>query len=728
MEPSEIITKNRPYIEKDPGDPRFARVGEAFLEMGDLKNALAVLTRGVKANPRYPTGQLILAHGLRQAGYLPQAKERLKVVLRLDSSNIAALWQLASIAFEEGEDDEGIRNLKKIMLINPYLPEARNELKNRTGIEFGPPQPPKSKIEPQLPVPTAQEGPIVIKKDKEEFEDDLEEIQEVAVAATEQASAVIREEPAEPEPEIHTEESKPAESEEFEELFEMDVSEMEVVEEAPKTEHAPIAEGSSSLNEFEKQPTNAPSVETAPQKIEEPTASAEKVVAEARSETPKEETPPKIDEEKPIWAVESKDAEEEFLKGAEIIISENAVLFEETKEEEPLHKDEEDLVDFGSLSKKREPKTENIPSPESSEEASEVVFDETFTPDFSEKPSVAESRQEAEIIDENLRDTQQEEVIEVSSPEELARLIGGAENLVETAETEEQEAVSEEPIEEDFSAKPDDPDTEFPDFFGEEPVEIENTEDTFVDDTETLFSDEKQPQKIEEPLPENIAENPSEVETVQPEPQNDELDLSEFEELVLDDAGEPSEIGISEFADLGVEEKTDTPESPEIEEIEIEERTLSAKQPDDEEKINGLITHNGFEASSDVEKEQIAGIIKSGEFKRPEVLDDSIEGLLAREEFVPEIVETDFEKIEGLDVNREFVPDSRDRPEPEEQEDEPEPELYTVTMAEIYAAQGQIENAVWIYDKILERTDIEEDRARIEQRVAHLKKSLEGGA
>jgi len=230
MEPNEILEKYKPILEKNPGDPRFARVGEIHLSTGDFKNALTVLTKGVKANPKYSTGQLMLARALLEAGYLPQARERYRIVLRLDPSNIASLWHLASIAFEEKKDSEGIRYLMRIMDADPYNTMVRQELKAHTGQDFGAPEPKLFQPPPPPPPPMRtetpiQEAPKAITEDgsgtlpAETVESELNDLLSMDVSGKGAVTA-----PAE------TENMPPAE--EFEELFEMDVSKAETTQSA----------------------------------------------------------------------------------------------------------------------------------------------------------------------------------------------------------------------------------------------------------------------------------------------------------------------------------------------------------------------------------------------------------------------------------------------------------------------------------------------------------------
>ncbi|MGC9315980.1 MAG: hypothetical protein ACP5G4_10215, partial [bacterium] len=438
MEPKEIVDKLGAFVEKDPGDPRFARVGDAFLKMGDFKNALAVLTKGVKLNPRYFTGQLILAHTLRQAGYLPQAKERYKIVLRLDPANIAAMWQLSAISFEEDNEADGIRYLKKILLVNPYHQLAQEELKRRTGKEYGPPRPPQPKREAQLPIPSRQDGPIIIDREGDQEEADIEKPQPAvsdSKVAPATAPPIETEVPAPVEPQPQKPESEPA-SEDFEELFEMDISEMEIVEEdtSPK---APVEESStedeSGMTEETVEKQTEPVIAEQESPRDDVSQTSETAPAEA-PQRPAGQSPPS----------EKADSDGSILGGGALEISEDALFFEEVKEPSEELSDEDEAEEiFAEEAVVEEPPVEEAEIPQGEEtpraEASGEEEEETISFDKVEfsKESPVEKVEEEEIPDfeERIPQAPAENEINVSSPEELARLLGAsADDDSETAE------------------------------------------------------------------------------------------------------------------------------------------------------------------------------------------------------------------------------------------------------------------------------------------------------
>ncbi len=731
MEPKEIVDKLGAFVEKDPGDPRFARVGDAFLKMGDFKNALAVLTKGVKLNPRYFTGQLILAHTLRQAGYLPQAKERYKIVLRLDPANIAAMWQLSAVSFEEDNEADGIRYLKKILLVNPYHQLAQEELKRRTGKEYGPPRPPQPKREAQLPIPSRQDGPIVIDSESEQEEADIEKPQSVVsdsedVPVTE--SSVETGIPASAEAQPHKPESEPA-GDDFEELFEMDISEMEIVAEDTSSK-APVEESSSADGSRTPKGITENAVNpviTEEESPEEYASHSSEIPSAGASSAQSEQTPPP----------EKGDSDGSILGGGALEISEDALFFEEEKEpsEEPKDEAEEVLAEKALAEEHPNvdtqlPQEEESPRPASADEKVEetVTFDRV---EF-EKESSVEKVEEEEIPDfeERIPQVPAENEINVSSPEELARLLGasadddvsesseiptetGETDMTDTLEDAGAEEASSEEIE--SSQMPSDEEIEDIPDFGRLADE---------DNESIVFAEEESPEEElakEAVMTEDAEEIDKPVDAVLEIDNSEDIDFGSFggdEKKINDDT-----VSVEE------DEEPIAIEQPEedIPEGEIEEAQISPEDDSeaiDTEDIDGLLTSGGFEPPEEV-SDEVEGLEVSGGFEPPEE-EIAIEDILTREDFMGQDDDIEPEFIEGIiqsegfepEINSEEQSDDLEDTEPEETD---EAEVYTVTMAEIYSAQGQIEKALWIYGKILEAAEEDEEISRITQRMDYLK-------
>ncbi|GEM_PF-1668516 len=130
MNDEQLVTMFSAFVAEKPGDPRFARLGDIYLQRGDLRKALEILTAGVSANPTYVTGQQVLARALLKAGYFKEARDRFDIVLRIDPGNVAAIWEIARIEFKQGNTKDGIERLKGLLSLDPFDEKAKRELKN----------------------------------------------------------------------------------------------------------------------------------------------------------------------------------------------------------------------------------------------------------------------------------------------------------------------------------------------------------------------------------------------------------------------------------------------------------------------------------------------------------------------------------------------------------------------------------------------------------------------
>jgi len=740
MEPKEIVDKLGAFVEKDPGDPRFARVGDAFLKMGDFKNALAVLTKGVKLNPRYFTGQLVLAHTLRQAGYLPQAKERYKIVLRLDPANIAAMWQLSAISFEEDNEVDGIRYLKKILLVNPYHKLAQEELLRRTGKEYGPPKPPQPRREALLPIPVGQEGPIIIDREteQEKAEDQISSEPEMMEKPEKEPQTEVQ--PAAPiETKSRKTETEPA-GEDFEELFEMDISEMEIIEEelpatSSASENLPAADETRQSEAGSDDNVEPVIVEEEPTKTETPQPS-EPIITEKPQEP-----------DQTSLSAEGAGSTGSILGGGALEISEDALFFEEAEEasDEQLDEDEpEESYESGAIIEEEVPTAEDAVEQTSEKilkaEAPNKEDDEIVS---FEKMELARESSDEKVVEEEIPDFEErmprapeEDEINVSSPEELARLLGSAAKEDEISEPSE---IPDETDEEQIADIPEDTES----ILEKAPEEIASSEISSDEELEDVPDFAKLGDDDGESIV--FAEEDSSEADMAEKPVMKE-DSEEIEETD-DTASKIDENEEIDFGSFGVKEKTKSAANAVEEDTEpiadeklvekVPEKKIEETEqilPDDDseamvtEDIDGLLTRGGFEPPEEI-ADEIEGLEVSGGFEPPEE-EIVIKDIQTREDFMGQDDEIEPEYLEGIIKSEGFEPEpttqgsSEDSETEADHDDTEENEVYTVTMAEIYSAQGQIEKALWIYGKILEDAEEDEEIERIEKRMDHLRKIL----
>ena len=613
MNVKKLIRDYGRIVDQDPGNAHFARLGDVYLGIGDLKKALKVLTEGVRANPTYITGQQMLAKALIKAGYLPQAKERYEIVLRLDPSNTVALWGIAQIEFEQGNHEAGIERLRHILAIDPFDETTILELDRIHDEVYG-----------TKPAPRKGDVPPV------EIGEETEEVE-----LGEPAGAEVAE---------YTEQPAPADT--LEELFEMDLS-GEGITQTPTADTPPPVEPVITEGETEEV--------TEIEELEGFTPTEEKV-SEPEREIPEMETPI-VDEE----------GETPPSKRPEPVTSEDIGALDEEM--------------FG-----RQPSAEM----EAPEVAEEPEIAREIPPETAEKP---------------------------------------AEKPPEKPKT-----VSESPI---FEEKPA-TEAETPIEKGIEPDEKTETNEQGL----PSFGTSKPPAEAETPtLAEKPAE-PIEEKTTEPEPVSAETAPEESppEAEAVTDEELPS-FGKSEPEKPSVEE---TPKEPEPEE--------PFRESVETEKIEGLETHHDFAPLE--ETLEIDGLTKQTEFTPPTEPERKrgFGELSFEDDFIDEPQKAKTPPVE--EKQEPPVPEPGSKPkqpappeqvsekqqsplenEPEEKLPEPqelptetgeqEEEMYTVTMAEIYAGQGQTAKAISIYENILKQTDDPEKQERITQRLKHLNEMLE---
>ena len=97
------------WSERDPDGLAFAPLADAYLQKGDVKEALDLLTDGMSRQPEYATGHVIAARLYLAQGMHSEAEYAARRVLKLDAENIGALFALASVLAERGDTGEAER-------------------------------------------------------------------------------------------------------------------------------------------------------------------------------------------------------------------------------------------------------------------------------------------------------------------------------------------------------------------------------------------------------------------------------------------------------------------------------------------------------------------------------------------------------------------------------------------------------------------------------------------
>ena len=605
MTDDQILANFSMIVSENPGDPRFARLGDVHLHKGDLRKALEVLTAGVGANPTYSTGQQILARALLKAGYLKEAMERFEIVLRIDPGNTAAMWEIAKIYFKQGRTADGIEMLRGLLTLDPFDEKTKRELRN-LNVEL-----PEENV-PPVPEP--------------------EETVASSAAETLPGQPMGIETLSEPKPPTGSEIDSV--ERELEELLKMDISGMEG-EIEPDIMSGKIEEGELLTPESSFEPGEEmgriEEIEGIEAKQEFEVPNAEEIARTAEASL--ESAVSSIEENMPTFDLGSFQAEQEAVAEPEPVAPEAKM----------------GSLDIGLTAfEMEEPPEIETPSP-------------SVEPEPLVEPKHPEPEPEPDISD------GLEDVFDFSPPEK------------DEANVALQEAPSEN--------------------------EVETADETASEDLEEMdvfdFSPPEKP-KSDTTSPPNMADilKPLEVE--------DKSDVeAETEDMPTFDMNESS----NDAEDVGEEESL-----PGIGGYEFTESYEKTPEPASDDEVFEF--RREFQPID--ETLEVDGFIGKSEFTPPD--EDSEGPILNDLEFVDEL-----EGVAPREEAEDAVVEEPQADEETEEEADEEPEMLTVTMAEIYAGQGELKRAISVYKSILKKTTDENERDRIEKRIEHLSQILASG-
>ncbi|MCK5832499.1 hypothetical protein KAH81_02415 [bacterium] len=666
MNDEQVITVFSVLVAENPGDPRFARLGDTYIKKGNLRKALEVLTAGVGANPTYSTGQQVLARALLKAGYLKEARDRFEIVLRIDPGNAVALWEIARIDFKQGNTEDGIERLKGLLCIDPFDEKAKRELNNLNvevdDIEAPPPpqekkaeiasaqvpiSPPTTRLE--LDTPKVSSGPSL--NEIASVEKELEELLKMDISSSDEAKGLGLEEfPSLGEGFLERESSlEPAKG--GEEEFTPKTAK------APETPHAAVVPTKTD-NFLNVQKMVQNSLEEAVSSIEDSMPAFDLGEMETSVSEQPEPAPPQ-ETQAPAFDVGSDDMPSLGMDEAPT---------SHTAAEETVKIEEQTAFEHGVIE-------EEMPSFDA--EAPAKKFD--FTP-----PS-QEGAQETSAVA-GLQD--------ITEDKEEAEEIGAGFNFTSPPE--------ETPVSHKESQEAEENSSE--DFFDFTPPEKQKSapiKHSSIEDALKQIEVVSEPEEIEEveESEEAFSEDVSE-----PISQNDESENVTDDDLPVFDMGSSEPEQEQSITGIGgyqfTETISDSPTSDSDEEVfEFRHEFQPADEP---------IELEGFEGPT--------------EFNPP-----------SNKPGGPEFAELDFaDELDGIAPREESVETPQENPVVVEEADDSdlsdEPEMQTVTMAEIYAGQGEIKKAILVYKAILNRTTEPSEIDRVEKRVEHLQKLLLSGS
>lgn len=164
------IQRYEQMLADDPGSRVFAPLADAYRKAGRLNEAIQTARTGLRYNPHYSGGFVVLGRALFEKGELGPAGEAIQKAVEEAPENYLAQKTLAKISMTQGENARALRALQAALLLSPEDVEIQSDiesLKSKVahpgGIDFssedaaqGPvaaPFPPEPEIQDLEPLP-----------------------------------------------------------------------------------------------------------------------------------------------------------------------------------------------------------------------------------------------------------------------------------------------------------------------------------------------------------------------------------------------------------------------------------------------------------------------------------------------------------------------------------------------------------------------------------------------
>ncbi len=122
------IEKYKNALEENPDSRYFAPLADALRKAGDLEEAIKTAEDGVKRNPRYESGVLVLAKIYLDSEKYEQALEQFQIVTRLNPENVNAQKAIAEIYDKLGYHKEAMQAYNTVTILDPRDQRAKERL------------------------------------------------------------------------------------------------------------------------------------------------------------------------------------------------------------------------------------------------------------------------------------------------------------------------------------------------------------------------------------------------------------------------------------------------------------------------------------------------------------------------------------------------------------------------------------------------------------------------
>ena len=115
-------------LAENPKSMRFARLADAYLQAGNIHEAIEVCLQGIENFPRYVTGHYILAKCYLSANDLEKARKEFEKVLEIDPKHVLAWKCYGDLLHNLGKSEASEMSYSEVVTLDPLDEDARAQL------------------------------------------------------------------------------------------------------------------------------------------------------------------------------------------------------------------------------------------------------------------------------------------------------------------------------------------------------------------------------------------------------------------------------------------------------------------------------------------------------------------------------------------------------------------------------------------------------------------------
>jgi tetratricopeptide (TPR) repeat protein len=130
-----LLSRYLEQYRKKPHSRVFAPLAEAYRKLGMMDEALKILKEGIKRNPSYPLGYLVLAQCYADQGYWDRVVQTLLPLTEHHRDNVAMQRLYAQACLETGDGERALETFKWLLFLNPRDATLATHVRN---LEAGP--------------------------------------------------------------------------------------------------------------------------------------------------------------------------------------------------------------------------------------------------------------------------------------------------------------------------------------------------------------------------------------------------------------------------------------------------------------------------------------------------------------------------------------------------------------------------------------------------------------